>query len=183
MKRKSEYRLEPVLKDPDAVLDRARKQRGPVFGRGPGRPWNGIVEHTPCLWITWVADVTKRVGISPDQMEVEFYGVPIEMTPVQLTFGIRWYFLCPRCGRRCEAVYYAGAVGCRVCLRLGWCYGRLIELARRRRERLARQVSGRDKSGDPAQLVAGNALTHWLDTQNHTTPTTAVARVGEERSA
>ena len=98
----------------------AMGQRGPVFGRGPGQPWNGIVERTPCLWITWITDATKRAGVSPDTLQVSFYDVPVKMSSVQLTFGKRWYWLCPRCERRCEAVYYAGVVGCRMCLRLGY---------------------------------------------------------------
>jgi hypothetical protein len=42
------------------------------------------------------------------------------MTSVELTFGRRWYWLCPRCSRRCEAIYASGVVGCRVCLHLGY---------------------------------------------------------------
>lgn len=109
-----------VFGEPGSLVDRAMVQRGPVFGRGPGRPWRGIVEKTPCLWVTWVTDACKRVGVSPDALRVTFYGVELEMTSVELTFGLRWYWLCPRCGRRCEAVYCAGAVGCRVCLHLGY---------------------------------------------------------------
>jgi hypothetical protein len=42
------------------------------------------------------------------------------MDTVTLTFGLRWYFLCPICSRRCEAIYIAGDVGCRQCLHLGY---------------------------------------------------------------
>ena len=108
------------MEDPESLINRALSQRGPRHGQGPGRPWNGIVERTPCLWISWIRDATKHANISPDQIRAEFYDVPIQMTSVELTFGRRWYWLCPRCARRCEAVYYAGEVGCRVCLHLGY---------------------------------------------------------------
>ena len=106
--------------DPAGLVHQATGQRGPVFGRGPGRKWGGIVERTPCLWITGIKDACKAAGISPDAIRVAFYGTELEMTYVELTFGRRWYWLCPRCGRRCEAVYVTDVVGCRVCLRLGY---------------------------------------------------------------
>ena len=96
------------------------QRRGPVFGRGPGRPWRGIVERTLCLWVTWITEACRRVGVSPGDLGVSFAGERLETTTVELTFGERWYWVCPRCGRRCEVVYYAGEVGCRVCLRLGY---------------------------------------------------------------
>lgn len=108
------------MEDPESLLNRAHRQRGPLFGRGPGRPWNGIVERTPVLWVTWIVDAARRAEISPNELKVSFYGVAVKWNSAELTFGTRWYFLCPRCGRRCEAVYFAGAVGCRVCLHLGY---------------------------------------------------------------
>jgi hypothetical protein len=102
------------------LLDRAMRQRGPVSGRGPGQPWGGIVEKTTCLWIGWVVDACRAAEVAPDSMKVTFYGAELRMTSVELTFGPRWYWLCPRCGRRCEAVYVTREVGCRVCLRLGY---------------------------------------------------------------
>jgi hypothetical protein len=106
--------------DAEDLFNQAMHQRGPVFGRGPGRPWGGIVERTPCLWITWVTDACKVAEVSPDSLRVSFYGTQLEMASVELTFGTRWYWLCPHCGRRCEAVYATSTVGCRVCLRLGY---------------------------------------------------------------
>jgi hypothetical protein len=48
-------------------------------------------------------------------------GQRVDLASARLTFGPRWYFLCPLCGRRCEVVYLArGASGCRQCLRLGY---------------------------------------------------------------
>ena len=55
----------------------------------------------------------------PEAIEVGDATVYVEWS--QLTFGRRYWFLCPRCGRRCEAVYTLGRdVGCRRCLRLGY---------------------------------------------------------------
>lgn len=89
-------------------------------GRGPGRPWGGIVEQSPALWVVWIVRACKGAGVKPVGMRVAFYGVPLEWATVSLTFGPRHYWLCPLCGRRCEAVFWAGKVGCRKCLRLGY---------------------------------------------------------------
>jgi len=89
-------------------------------GRGHGRVWSGVCERTPVLWVTWLAKVCKHVGADPRRLRIAFYDVPLAMVTVRLTFGERWYFLCPLCGRRVEAMYYAGRVGCRRCLHLGY---------------------------------------------------------------
>ena len=89
-------------------------------GRGPGRPWGGLVEQSPALWVTWIVRACKEVGADPLKMRVTFYGVPLEWATVSLTFGLRHYWLCPICHHRCEAVFWAGKVGCRKCLRLGY---------------------------------------------------------------
>ena len=104
------------------LVDRAFKQRGPMSGcgRGPGRPWGGIVERTPSLWITWIVEGCRRAGKDPLAFRVEVDGVHLRMTTVQLTFGLRYYWLCPLCGRRCEAIFFTRRVGCRKCLRLGY---------------------------------------------------------------
>lgn len=98
------------------------RRRGPMpgYGRSSGRPWAGIVEETPAIWVTWVTGACKRAGVDPFTMRLVFNGQPLYMTSVELTFGTRYYWLCPRCGNRCEAIYSAGRVGCRECLHLGY---------------------------------------------------------------
>ena len=114
--------------DVDELFQRAFLQRrGPMpgYGRGPGKPWAGIVERTPCLWVVWVVAAAKDTQVNPTDLRITFYGQALTMASVALTYGTRYYWLCPICGRRCEAVYAAGRVGCRKCLRLGYqsqCY-------------------------------------------------------------
>ena len=92
----------------------------PGDGRGPGRPWGGIVEETPALWVTWFVAMAKRLGWQLP-LGVTVGGRPLGMTSIPLTYGPRWYWLCPECGRRCEAVYIRGQrAACRKCLRLGY---------------------------------------------------------------
>ena len=48
-------------------------------------------------------------------------GVRVPFVAVQLTYGRRYYFVAPCCGRRVEALYFLGReVGCRKCLHLGY---------------------------------------------------------------
>ena len=89
-------------------------------GRGPGRPWRGIVEDTPCIWITWIVALAKRMGKPMEGLRIEAGGRSIEVTSVELTFGRRWYFVCPECGKRREALYLLDRLACRECLRLGY---------------------------------------------------------------
>jgi hypothetical protein len=60
-------------------------------------------------------------GEAVEDVRLEIGGKPLKIVSVKLTFGTRHYWLCPRCGRRCEAVYFLGKyAGCRVCLHLGY---------------------------------------------------------------
>ena len=109
--------------DHEAMINGWMRHPGPWRGRGrgPGRPWNGIVEDTPCLWITWVKRIARIRGAKVEEVKIEIGGKQLEITSVPLTFGPRHYFRCPMCYRRCEAVYFLGSyVGCRACLRLGY---------------------------------------------------------------
>lgn len=106
----------------ETLVTRAFSQPGPMTGngRGPGRPWGGIVEETPGIWITWIASAAKAAGIEPMTLQISFGGIVLQMTRVKLTFGWRYYWSCPLCARRCEAIYHAGRVGCQRCLNLGY---------------------------------------------------------------
>lgn len=99
---------------------RAARGPGPGEGRGPGRPWRGIVEETTCIWVQWVVNACKRLGRTvPDSLGAD--GAPVLIVPVHLTYGVRYYFLCPQCARKVEALYFLpGEFGCRKCLRLGY---------------------------------------------------------------
>ena len=97
--------------------------RGPIsgFGANAQRPWNGIVEETRVLWVTWLAQLARLQEVPVTSYHVEWGGVPIPVDTVRLTYGARAYFRCPRCGRRCEAVYLVlGRSACRKCQRLGY---------------------------------------------------------------
>lgn len=97
-------------------------QRGPSpgFGANGRRHWVALVEDTPCLWVTWVTDAAKRQG-RPVPAALSVNGKVIALEAVRLTFGDRYYFRCPSCGRRVETVFFAlGRPGCRRCLRLGY---------------------------------------------------------------
>lgn len=97
-------------------------QPGPIrgTGRGNGQPWNGIVEDTPCLWVTWFVAMAHATG-QPIPAAVAVGNVEVHIVGVELTFGARFYFRCPYCWRKCEAVYLVGGVpACRRCHRLGF---------------------------------------------------------------
>lgn len=119
-------RFDPgLLLDTEALVQRAfHGQRGPSpgWGRGPGKRWNGTVEDTPALWVTWLVDLCRRADVDPTSLRMSWADVPLYLSWVDLTFGRRYYWLCPRCGRRCEAVYLLRGqyVGCRQCLRLAY---------------------------------------------------------------
>lgn len=108
--------------DPERILDKLGTQPGPMLGagRGPGRPWQGIVEETPQLWAQWFAHAAKRARRPlPGYLLVD--GVTVRFTTVPLTFGDRTYFRCPQCGRRVEVVYVLPRqCACRRCCRLGY---------------------------------------------------------------
>jgi hypothetical protein len=106
--------------DAQQLINQAFRQHGPMFGRGAGRPWGGICERTPAFWVTWLTEACRAAGLDPRRLNVSFGGQPVKLVGVDLTYGRRYYFLCPNCGRRCETVYITGRVGCRKCLRLGY---------------------------------------------------------------
>ena len=96
---------------------------GPAPGQGNshGQKWGGIVEKTPAIWITWIIEAAKAVDTNPLNLLISFFGQPLDMATVELTYGPRYYFLCPLCHRRCEAIYHLpNKTGCRQCLRLGY---------------------------------------------------------------
>jgi hypothetical protein len=107
----------------DALLYKFEHHRGPMSGqgRGNGRPFKGIIGEVPCVWIGWVVGTARRMGISPDALRLEWSGEPLTMASVQLTYGVRWFWVCPMCGRRCEALFsIGGRQGCRKCHHLGY---------------------------------------------------------------
>ncbi len=101
-------------------------RRGPGPGKGPGaRSWWGLCEETPQLWASWLAEFWRRRFGTPLPARPPFRVVAGETTcrleAVRLTFGHRWYFGCPRCGRRTEVLYFGGlGPACRRCNRLGY---------------------------------------------------------------
>ena len=104
---------------------RLKHRRGPMpgigAGRGPGRPWAGIVEETRAVWVTWLTDYARQTGKPIPQGLTFSQGSYVPIVGVRLTFGTRYFFKCPECGRRCEAVYILGRrVACRKCLHLGY---------------------------------------------------------------
>ena len=111
--------------DKDTLLAKiGRSHSGPMSGRGNngrGKPFLGIVEDTPQCWVTWLTDAARTAGLDPAHIRAQFYNTPLEIEPVEVGFGTRYYFRCPHCNRRCEAVFYVPrTVGCRKCLHLGY---------------------------------------------------------------
>lgn len=108
--------------DADALIHKAMHQRGPGPGEGRshGTPWRGIVEETPHIYVTWLVQGAKAMG-RPIPSAIYIDGKRVDIVSVELTFGARYYFLAPCCGRRTEALYFLGdEVGCRKCLHLGY---------------------------------------------------------------
>ena len=104
------------------VRTEAQLGHGPLPGWGAshGRPFNGVVEMTPVLWVTWLTYTARRIGREMP-MAIKVRGEVVEIVSVELTFGRRHFFRCPRCGHRREALYFLGErCGCRVCLHLGY---------------------------------------------------------------
>ncbi|MHB1317847.1 MAG: hypothetical protein ACYCYF_04415 [Anaerolineae bacterium] len=97
-------------------------QRGPAPGQGvgPGKPWRGVVERVPCLWISWVVGELRRAGRDvPASIMVD--GVRVQLASAHLTYGRRYYFVSPCCFCRAEALYLMnGRWACRRCHRLGY---------------------------------------------------------------
>lgn len=90
-------------------------------GRSHGRPFAGVVEDTPCLWVTWFRALARGYGKTPGELQIEANGAPLRFISRRLTYGERWYFVCPRCGRLCEALYLLrSGYACRKCHHLGY---------------------------------------------------------------
>lgn len=114
-------KYDPLTSTTDALLAGMNNARGPTpgCGRGPGRPWRGIVEETPALWVTWIAEAARRMGKRPRAITVG--DLEIRIVSVPMHFGDRFYFVCPACRSRREALFFVGSrVGCRQCMRLGY---------------------------------------------------------------
>lgn len=111
--------------DVDGVAGRLQRGdwgRGPLrgFGRSHGRPFNGIVEDTPSLWVTWIVGIATATG-KPPPAAIVVNDDRVGITSVRLTFGNRFYFECPRCHHRCEVVYILDCrPACRKCHHLGY---------------------------------------------------------------
>ncbi len=114
----------PDFDDFDPLLALFSKPRGPAPGNGrnpAGRPFWGVCEDTPQVWVTWVKTLARLTGRGAE-VHLEAYGQRLAIVTVPMRFGgERWYFLCPECGRRCEVVYFlAGRAACRKCQHLGY---------------------------------------------------------------
>jgi len=109
-----------VCSDADSLACLPFSSRGPSRGEGvgPGRPSRGVVEDTECLWITWILGDCRLAG-RPVPTSVSVDGCRITLKDVTLTYGRRYYFLCPRCHRRTECLYRIEQEwACRRCHRL-----------------------------------------------------------------
>lgn len=103
-------------------------QRGPWPGAGRnGRErWWGLCEETPQLWSCWLAAWWRKRTRQPLPATPPFRllgpdGEELPLTSTRCTFGYRWYFGCPRCGRRTEVLYRGRrGLACRRCNRLGY---------------------------------------------------------------
>lgn len=104
------------------ALSQLGHQHGPRpgGGRGPGRAWRGIIEEVPALWCSWVVAAGRASGLSVP-LRIKVNDVPIPLPGVRVGFGVRYYFRCPSCHRKCDAVYIlAGRPACRKCHHLGY---------------------------------------------------------------
>jgi len=111
-----------VAEDLDVLsfLGQAASQPGPLAGggRGRGRSHGGVVEDTTTLWVGWVVAAARVAGVSVPRV-LAVNDRLLGLVSVPLTWGRRWFFLCPNCGRRVEAVFFLrGFPGCRRCHRL-----------------------------------------------------------------
>lgn len=104
------------------ALAKMGHQRGPMpgGGRGPGAAWRGIVEETPVIWCSWVVAAGRASGRGVP-LAIIVAGTRIPLPGVYLTYGVRYYFRCPSCKRKCEAIYLLKPMpACRKCHRLGY---------------------------------------------------------------
>lgn len=84
-------------------------------------PWGGVIERCEAVWVGWITAPARQAGLDPESLNITFHGVPLHLVRIDLKFGPRFYWQCPICQRRCEALYYSsGRVGCRRCLRLAY---------------------------------------------------------------
>ena len=107
------------------IIKRCLSQSGPLFGRGHGQPWRGLVEETPALWISWVKMLCESAGVELETFRLVLGGEAVAVEHVAVGFGRRPYFLCPACGHRCEALFLVTVERkrkgrCRTCARLGY---------------------------------------------------------------
>lgn len=103
-----------------ALVGRAADQPGPIAGagRGPGRSGVGVVEDTTALWVGWIAAAARVAGVAVPRV-LAVNDRLLGLVSVPLTWGRRWFFQCPICGRRVEAVFFLrGGAACRRCHRL-----------------------------------------------------------------
>lgn len=102
-------------------------RRGPLpgQGRGPGEPWEGLVEETPQVWAVWIAEYwrskTRRPLPEVPPIWLTYAGQEVRLVGVERRFGYEWMFLCPRCGGMRRALYLTRrGLLCRRCGRLGY---------------------------------------------------------------
>ncbi|MDQ7041117.1 MAG: hypothetical protein Q9M35_09265 [Rhodothermus sp.] len=112
-----------ALPSKDWPIAALKPHRGPWAdgGRSAYPPWNGVVEDTPQLHIRTVCDAARRIGACPTDVRIEIGDLVATIEGVRVGFGVRYYFRCPVCHRRCEALYYLPTrLACRKCQRLGY---------------------------------------------------------------
>ena len=79
------------------------------------------MEDTPQLHIRTVCNAARRMGVRPTDIQIKVDNQVVPIEGVRVGFGVRHYFRCPACSRRCEALYYLlGRLACRKCQRLGY---------------------------------------------------------------
>lgn len=107
-------------------------ERGPSQGEGnngKGAGYRGLIEETPAIRIGWIVWACKLYGIAVEPIAngISFCGQGLSCERIKSGFGYRYYWICPRCGKRTSIVFALRqgpnyAVGCkrRECLHLGY---------------------------------------------------------------
>lgn len=102
-------------------------RRGPLpgQGRGPGKPWQGLVEETPQVWAAWIAEYwrfkTRRPLPEVPPIRLTYAGQEVRLVGVERPFGHEWQFLCPGCGGKRRVLYLTRrGLLCRRCAHLGY---------------------------------------------------------------